>query len=1464
MNKKKFVFLAIVMVAVIVLSSVFFFACDKKAEETPAEEETETETIEATEGLLIANSDFKVVSTATEGYPRTITDWSGAKTYSSGDYPSGVVAGAVSIDSALYSANKSAWDDSSDELYNLLTANGRYGEDDEIKHALMIYMAKKADPTEGEEGEAVEDSTHGPTSYGYTSKSFTIDKYGVYKLSVDVLTYDIAGQTAEQNANNVPGARIYVSADTYAEFAGIDTHGEWKTYVIYIEGSTNASKTLKLDLGLGKYTSAYQDGLTTGYVFFDNVVLEKLDAQTAEETFAQAKANELLDNTYVQTASFKVPNGRFEYGTMTFSSSSAPSGWSFVSGNKSEDDPAPTSLSYNAIIDVNKFATSCSGFSTEYYLKTNADNVISYKPANDLLAIETVIGNFPSERIGSNVYLLSQHLMTASSIKTTDKITIEKNKVYALSLDVFTYDVHGAGVSLILTGSDGKDIVIKGISSARSDNALIGHYSIDPDNNSFVVDSNIPGASTGEWTTYTFYILGNQYKDYSYNMYVWLGTEGTNSNTSVSYKNYSSSGSANSAITYKANGTFANGWVFVDELRLNEIAEADIPVANVEVADDTQTLDCSLAGKDAYRGIKVDLATENLFVTTASGNDLTVGHATAGASLDGNGTTQAGIPNGWVSNYDVTVSSNPVISGGVITDGLVLIDNEENFTQSGGLGTYPGLPYDIEFKTAYMIHASEDAYYEIESAPFTVAANGFYRLSLWVKTVDVKSTTGISVYLLDDEGNTISSFANVNTKDFNEYTSDWCELTFVIRGDLENNEDMHLKVTLGSGTRWSATTLTSGSAFVSNTCLAAISYSTFTGTTTGSYVKSIDRTSSTTYTFTNGSFDEYDLTDEKLDPTKALKEQTVLAQPKNWTISDATKNANEGGSSLVAGVFALENVDRNLYFDHSTQTSAVFTNIAAATFDEFYGDESAEAYLSGENFDVIAGPNVLAIASTNADKYALGYASSKFTLSSNGIYSVSVWVKGEGAEKASVFLTGEAPSSIENSLFLIENPSADWTKYTFYVEVGPASVALTLNVWLGYDTTYVDNVTEDAAKSTGAVFFDNVIKKSVSEDDLAAAKEEIVGGSTTVKVISFMTDSFDSLSGTVDSRASLNYPSNWSYSAGSNQLSSNTKSGVIYADSNYFNVVTVDGTDYVGILGKSYKVDDVTITAEEEEEIKSHYPDPEASAAAIEADLLALREQKLVDLKKANWLPVSELSAHSGKNLLVINNMEASAFTYTSSSLNFTAESYYKVSVWMRTFGLKQAELENVTDDKIGAYIELYLGTADEDGNPLIFKAQSKDEWTEYVFYVKTLENSVSSITVKLSLGAVDKQEDESVLGLTAGYAMFDDVSVEKVTEAEYVAATESTLDTVLTREVKEEESGTPDDNNDDNKDTGKKFNLDYLWWMIPTIIIGALIIVVGVIYLVKKITKKAGKKTSSSSKDVSAKKRSRYDENKE
>lgn len=255
MNKKKLSIIALIMCLVVVFLAAVLTACDPDNDNDGT-----TEAADPTEGLLISNSDFKVIGTS-GNFPRTINSWTGAKLYSSSSVHGDVIAGAVNMAAATYEQYRSQWKDDSNTIYNLLTAGGRYGADDAVKNALMIYM-----PTEDEV--TSEDEDYGPTAYGYTSSSFTIDKNSYYKLSVDVLTYNIAGTDKE---GNEPGARIYVSSNTYAEIAGIDTKGEWVTYEIYIEGAADASNTLTVNLALGKYSSYYSDGLTTGYAFFDNL-----------------------------------------------------------------------------------------------------------------------------------------------------------------------------------------------------------------------------------------------------------------------------------------------------------------------------------------------------------------------------------------------------------------------------------------------------------------------------------------------------------------------------------------------------------------------------------------------------------------------------------------------------------------------------------------------------------------------------------------------------------------------------------------------------------------------------------------------------------------------------------------------------------------------------------------------------------------------------------------------------------------------------------------------------------------------------------------------------------------------------------------------------------------------------------------------------------------------------------------
>lgn len=1431
MNKKKFAVLALLMIALVVLSSAMLVACNKNGDNNDSDNKTTT--IEATKGLLISNGDFKVVDTSVKTYPRTLTSWTGGKTYSSGNYKDDVTAGAISLDKALYDANKSKWNDNDDVLYNKLIAGGRYGDDDKVKNALMIYMPEESE----KDGKKV----NGPTAYGYTSTSFTIAKGGYYKLSVDVLTHNIKGTD-----KGTPGARIYLSSNTYAEYDEIDTKGEWKTYTFIVEGSPSSASTLNVMLALGKYSTSYTTGLTTGYAVFDNLSLTKLDNGDEYKAAVESEKTATdLSALTTRTATLKVSNGRFDFGTTSLSSSGTPNGWALVTGNSGNNDSAPSSLGYNAIIDVNKFADNYEKYSTTYYVKDSASaDKKPYVPAGKLTDIADAIKNLPTLSVGSNIFMLSQQLMTAQGIKSSRAITIEKNKTYALSLNVYTYGIHGAGASLVLSGSDGKDITIKGISSNPSEKTYIGGQAID--SNSYSVGVADSGQTTSGWKTYTFYIQGNQFKDFNYTMTVWLGTEGTSSNTAVEYTNW---GSDKTQTTYTANGTFSNGWVFMDELNLTEIENLPAAGDGIEAKNDNQTLDLTASGKTDYQGLIVDLTSVNTLE-----NILNAGSETY---PEGIGQLGAGIPSGWVSNYDMKDAKNPIVKG-LISHGVVAL-NEENT---------PAAPYEIADIRAYQIKASGDSRYEIETGKITIEKNKFYRFSVWVKTEGVKDTSGAYVSLVKKgdtvkDDSTLTTFSQINTnsdKDgFDPYLNNWCELTMFVKGSEKEDTDVTLKFALGTGDRWASSTLTSGSLYVANINGADITQSVYDSASTGTYVKTVNLASaSSSYTFTNGAFDDYDTKDENLESGKGLKEQNVAATPSNWTFSDKTLNPNKSGSNLVAGVISLDK-DGNK-FAHTHQTDKTFPNIDASKFDNFYAD----LYAEGTDLNNRPGnkPQILAIGSNDSTKkYAAGFSSNSVTLSANSFYALSVYARTVGNTKFSIYLTGESSVDSGNGHFTVTNTTdSDWTKYTFYIRTGHASVSLKLNLWLGEDSKYsAQDLSEDEAKSNGAVFFDNVTYNTIDE----AKYNEATDDGTNHK-LSFLTDSFDSLSSTVESRKSLSTPTGWTGTVSGTTSSKATKGGIVYADRNFYEVETVNGVDYARILGADYTVDSDKATPTDEE-IAAAKADSRFEGKSDDEIIATLKEEKVVKLKKENWIPVSELAAHSGKQMLVINNTEKSAYTYTSSSLTLKEASFYEVSVWVRTYGMSS------DDDISGANIELYLGSANESDKPLAFTAiKANDKWTKYTFYIKTMDDDVTSVTVKLSLGKYESETvdgETKVKGITSGYAMFDDVTVKTVDESVYDGATAG--DTVLKRQVSNETSGKGDNNNGSTETPSKTFNTEALWWMVPTIVLALLIIVVVVVYVVRKvrkpIAKKKEKKAASSADTPSLDaKHSKYDDNKE
>lgn len=144
----------------------------------------------------------------------------------------------------------------------------------------------------------------------------------------------------------------------------------------------------------------------------------------------------------------------------------------------------------------------------------------------------------------------------------------------------------------------------------------------------------------------------------------------------------------------------------------------------------------------------------------------------------------------------------------------------------------------------------------------------------------------------------------------------------------------------------------------------------------------------------------------------------------------------------------------------------------------------------------------------------------------------------------------------------------------------------------------------------------------------------------------------------------------------------------------------------------------------------------------------------------------SDKSDSATNNLLMIYNENAGYQSYTSSSYTLTGgeDSYYKVSVDVRTL-LSSGN----------AYIDF---AASDDGLFASYDVVSNNEWTTVTAYIHVGAYS-QDVTIKLGLGKVSKT--------VAGYAMFDNVIVEKSDKDAYLAAKESEDSFVKTVDVEKD-----------------------------------------------------------------------------
>ncbi len=137
-------------------------------------------------------------------------------------------------------------------------------------------------------------------------------------------------------------------------------------------------------------------------------------------------------------------------------------------------------------------------------------------------------------------------------------------------------------------------------------------------------------------------------------------------------------------------------------------------------------------------------------------------------------------------------------------------------------------------------------------------------------------------------------------------------------------------------------------------------------------------------------------------------------------------------------------------------------------------------------------------------------------------------------------------------------------------------------------------------------------------------------------------------------------------------------------------------------------------------------------------------------------------------NALYINNTEKAGVAYTSDWLTIERQTYYKLSVYVKT--------QNITEN--GASVSIVPENEDlsavtfEDIQTTVTTNSITNNWTKYTFYILGSPFQNERISIKLALGDVDATEDLEN-NLVKGAVFFDDIEVYSINYNQYTNASE-------------------------------------------------------------------------------------------
>lgn len=700
----------------------------------------------------------------------------------------------------------------------------------------------------------------------------------------------------------------------------------------------------------------------------------------------------------------------------------------------------------------------------------------------------------------------------------------------------------------------------------------------------------------------------------------------------------------------------------------------------------------------------------------------------------------------------------------------------------------------------------------------------YYRFSVWVRTVDVPSTSGVVLTVYDGDKDTnsaakaIATFAAVTTdKDLADSSSSlngYRELVCYFHTASLQNQDVTFEISLGSGGAFTSSTLFSGTAYIANASLVETDYTKYNGASaSGTYEKKYDWYETlSSETFTNGQFQKYNYSDTKFFKDGGVNEKgefqsTSFGVPSGWTLKGEKDKA-------VAGIVDVNR--ENLLNNLATKLGITAEVLKAVPVDA--NDKPVETfgiYAGGDSYLLINSADVEGLAK---ESVRVGYVSNSFTLNANSYYKISVMVKVINGQ-ASVYLMTDnnisetnVDSKFENIEASTASQTGGWKRYTFYVKTGFSSISATLGLYLGGKD--VDIALTDA----------NMTKL---ENDLSGKYVREVAEDGTVTFVVYNKNTHK------DVKDTYNY--NGSAKGGTVLFDYVIKEDI---SESVYNAKTASAT--------ASAADEYEETKRVEMNLDSFglatTPDENKPTSPKGWTKTSLTKDTDTEQLQSGVIYSTDYKAHSGESCLIIPYLNtAGASYYASDAKTLTKDGYYKISVW--------AKLSEGHTGK--AYITLVATNYGENSKYVDYASQTIEvdstDWKEYVFFIKAPSSdtkidkygdNAKDLSLKIRLGFGESADNKA-----SGYVLFDDVLIEKLDVkadefdkhvSDFKAAnTGLTVNTVKYSAIDKEEETTPDKEPDkeNNKDSGKNFN----WVIFTSVAFGAIVVIAVAAFFIKK-----------------------------